>query len=732
MNLINFKKVGMENYCLFIDPVELEFKSNKVTLICGPNGVGKTSILEAMPFTIYGQTSKGLRGPDAVNNKVGKNCHTWVEWELNNENYRIDRYYKASKYGNGVILTKGNEVIANGHTEVLRKVERMMVPYKLFSNIMFFSQRVKDFFTDLTDSEQKEIFRKVMQLDDYVLFQKETGKRIDIVKDQIKEIENAISVKNSLVFDCNKTIQEFIEMKKEFELRKKQEIQELEIEIQKKEEEILELEKLNENERKFVELDLEKINNEINEFVSVINNLEIKLLNNVGKLEEAARKKQYELESAASELRLSFEKEKNEKLSKLNSEYFEQNQKTNSLINDIEKNKSAIEFENNTLNNQCKSYQEEKQAYIENVLEKEISVCPVCYQKIDEKTKENLENHIKELEIIILDNQKKISLNNENISELNRKILSLKNEINDNQTKLQESKKEIEEEFNNNIIINVNKRLEEKLGMLNQAVEVEKTKIKEIHDMQIKEAERQKQEKIEVRETVKKNLDVQTERLSKINSLKEDIQYSKRNIQTKENEEFDSKPLENYKKKGQTLLGELNDCENEIKTLNRDLHILEFHKEAFSPTGIPSMLIDEAIPFMNNSISNYMSRISGGRYTVSFDTLKSTKAGEFRDKISVNVFDNKTHADKRVQLSGGQTRLIDIATILTLSDLQSSIQAMKFNILLFDEIFDSLDDENIGSVCNILKQLSLEKSIIIISHRHIDQIEADEILSFYS
>ena len=159
--------------------------------------------------------------------------------------------------------------------------------------------------------------------------------------------------------------------------------------------------------------------------------------------------------------------------------------------------------------------------------------------------------------------------------------------------------------------------------------------------------------------------------------------------------------------------------------------ILDFWKTAFSSSGIPSMLIDEAIPFMNEKVADYLDKLTNGRYIVSFDTLASIKSGEFRDKISVNVVDTYTRANSRIQLSGGQTRIIDIATILTLGDLQASIQDVSINILLFDEIFDSLDEENVGYVSKVLSQLKVGKSIYLISHRHEDQLEADEVLTLH-
>jgi DNA repair exonuclease SbcCD ATPase subunit len=147
-------------------------------------------------------------------------------------------------------------------------------------------------------------------------------------------------------------------------------------------------------------------------------------------------------------------------------------------------------------------------------------------------------------------------------------------------------------------------------------------------------------------------------------------------------------------------------------------------------SGIPSMLIDETIPFMNKRIMEYLEAI-GGRYIVSFDTLGENKSGEVRDKITIRVLDTVTKANMRKQLSGGQTRIIDIATILTLSDLQSIIQNTKTNIILLDEVFDSLDDKNISYVSNLLRSLTKGKSTNIISHRAIDLIDCDEVLQLF-
>ncbi len=209
-----------------------------------------------------------------------------------------------------------------------------------------------------------------------------------------------------------------------------------------------------------------------------------------------------------------------------------------------------------------------------------------------------------------------------------------------------------------------------------------------------------------------------------------DITINQNLLENKEKEEYNTSILENYLSEKERLEEERKILDGEKLLLIENLEILDFWKTGFSSTGLPSLLIDESVPFLNSAVGKYL-EIVGGRYKASFDTISTTKAGEYRDKINVNVLDTQTKANSRKQLSGGQTRIIDIAILLSLCDLQNSMQDMRTNILLLDEIFDSLDDQNIGYVSSLLRTLIKGKSINIISHRHIDTIEADEVIRLF-
>lgn len=218
--------------------------------------------------------------------------------------------------------------------------------------------------------------------------------------------------------------------------------------------------------------------------------------------------------------------------------------------------------------------------------------------------------------------------------------------------------------------------------------------------------------------------------MNEIHNLDSSIKVNKTRIEDKKNSKYDDTSLKlNYKRKIE-LNDSLKQFDEKTTTLQRKKKVLTFWKNGFSSTGIPALLIDDAIPFMNVKVKEYLELLSNGRYMVSFDSVKETKSGEFRDKVGVNVFDNQTKANKIIKLSGGQMRLIDIATILTLHDLYSHFHDVVFNLLLFDEVFDSLDNENAGFVSNLLRRITGNKTIGVISHEHIDSLEYDDRLEF--
>jgi hypothetical protein len=580
-------------------------------------------------------------------------------------------------------------------------------------------------------SDQKEIFRKVLQLDDYVLYHDETGKRIKLKNTDTEKVERSISLNSSLLESIKKDIILIQEEMKNFEVRKNLDIEKIIKDLNLLESQLTDL-KLKES--SYLELNLDEnykiISNQESEIDGKLKIVELNFSNGMDSIEKNKKLKLAEFKSQYDNLMSEENLKKSENESKLNSIYQERLSSLREKSSSLDNKETGLNKEKSNNNNDIKK--NEKEINELNIsLNKPEATCPTCGKLLSDETIKN--KLTKKLD----------SLNSQNEllqSSIDEIEVSLKTILND--------KKDINKLFEEDKLI-----FQEKINEINEEYKINTDRICErLNDAKIKleEAAKEKQlEEMNIFDTQRSELDKQlillgNERIRLENLIKEydllidlitsiigKINSNKEILEIKKNEKFNSgEILENYYKKLEILEKEKISLQNEKNNLIEDLEILDFWKTGFSSSGIPSLLIDESIPFLNSSVSKYLEKI-GGRYIVSFDTISTTKAGEYRDKINVNVLDTYSKANQRKQLSGGQTRIIDVAILLSLCDLQNNIQDMKTNILLLDEIFDSLDDTNIGHISSLLRTLVKDKSINIISHRHIDSIEADEIIRLF-
>lgn len=94
MKNIDFRKITIKNFLsVGPEPVMIDFKEG-VNIITGynrdeegtRNGVGKSLIVDALYFTIFGNTLRELSKQYIVNRKTGKNCSVKLEFEVETQN----------------------------------------------------------------------------------------------------------------------------------------------------------------------------------------------------------------------------------------------------------------------------------------------------------------------------------------------------------------------------------------------------------------------------------------------------------------------------------------------------------------------------------------------------------------------------------------------------------------------------------------------------------------------
>jgi DNA repair exonuclease SbcCD ATPase subunit len=141
---------------------------------------------------------------------------------------------------------------------------------------------------------------------------------------------------------------------------------------------------------------------------------------------------------------------------------------------------------------------------------------------------------------------------------------------------------------------------------------------------------------------------------------------------------------------------------------------VEFWVHGFGITGLPSFVLDSAMPLLTERANHYLDSLADGDITMQFSTQRELKsvAGEYRDEISVSW---EIEGISGHPPSGGQFKKMEIATDLSLMDLAAG--EARPNLLLMDECLDGLDAEGRTRVVKLLHDLRKHRrSIFVISH----------------
>jgi len=113
-------------------------------------------------------------------------------------------------------------------------------------------------------------------------------------------------------------------------------------------------------------------------------------------------------------------------------------------------------------------------------------------------------------------------------------------------------------------------------------------------------------------------------------------------------------------------------------------------REAFGKKGVPAMMIEAAVPEIEASANALLTRMTAGRMHVRFMTQKETQAGETRETLDIQISDELgTRAYENY--SGGEQFRVNFAIRLALSQLLARRAGTQLQTLIIDEGFGVLD-----------------------------------------
>lgn len=173
--MLTFLNMDVEGFCS-IESLHLQLNPTCTMLIKAPNGKGKSTILSALVWAIYGKNLKGVSEVNTwkqIRPKEYQGTKVQVYFQKDSHTYKVIRCQKydgllddGSKGKDRLIIIKdGDTIDVKGKGKIQDVINREIgLSYTLFMNSIMFGQGIKRLIQE-SNSDKKKIFEEVFDLE---------------------------------------------------------------------------------------------------------------------------------------------------------------------------------------------------------------------------------------------------------------------------------------------------------------------------------------------------------------------------------------------------------------------------------------------------------------------------------------------------------------------------------------------------------------------------------------
>jgi len=173
---------------------EIQLNANTNSLIIGENGSGKSTMLDALCFALFGKAFRSVNKPNLINSINGKDCVVEVEFDIGNKQYKIVRGIKPNIfeiYQDGTLVNQ--DAAMRDYQEYLEKFI-IKLNYKSFTQIVILGSASFVPFMQLSASDRRAIIEDLLDIQIFSTMNGLVRNKLSMNKDSMITKKNEIEL----------------------------------------------------------------------------------------------------------------------------------------------------------------------------------------------------------------------------------------------------------------------------------------------------------------------------------------------------------------------------------------------------------------------------------------------------------------------------------------------------------------------------------------------------------
>ena len=188
--MIIFEKISWKNFLSTGNHLtEVNLSSDPTTLIVGSNGAGKSTILDALTFSLYGKSFRKINKAQLINSSNEKDCFVSIEFSINGVDWKVERGIKPNIfkiYKNGEELNQSSSALDQ---QKWLEQSVLKMNYKSFTQIVILGSSTFVPFMQLPAASRREVVEDLLDIRIFSSMNLLIKDKIRIIKDEIRTLE---------------------------------------------------------------------------------------------------------------------------------------------------------------------------------------------------------------------------------------------------------------------------------------------------------------------------------------------------------------------------------------------------------------------------------------------------------------------------------------------------------------------------------------------------------------